>query len=293
MGKKGVEDAAQTVKLMIPILIVLVVLLFLVKQFLWEGANLNAKNACKMSVLQQAATKSVTAKLPADLAQIPIKCPTEIITIKETEPEKIKAAVANKMYDCWDNFGKGKLNIFPSERLADEIFCVVCSSISFEKKGETVNGFMQYLVDNNAPLVSQSYYYDFNGVNPSTEEYNALASNPTDAINTDNKYGVLFAYGKRTLFWDRWTKAEVAGVGTAAVGGTLLTIGIASGFVTGGVGWIITGIAAASAGAYGWGFVHGGDMQSVYTGSVQLLPIDGTNKDDLQKINCTYIPEVI
>jgi hypothetical protein len=284
MWKKGSEDTAQTIKLLIPIVFVLIICTWLADNFLAGGADMNEKNTCKMSVQQQAATKLMTSKLPADISTIPIKCPTQKVTITETDPEKIKSAVAMKMYDCLDNFGKGKLNIFPSDRLMNEVFCVVCSDIGFKDNNQKITGFMKYLVDNNAPLQQDSYYHEFNGVDPTAETYEALASNPTDFIDTSSKYVVVFAYGKSTGLIDRYGK----GVSFAIVGG--VAVAVISGVFTGGVSWIA--ILGAGGVLGGYGFMHGTDLPTSYSGSVQLLPVDASDKTALDNLHCTILPNV-
>jgi len=47
-----------------------------------------------------------SVSLPSD-----IKCPTKYVKVDATNDEEIKKELADIVYDCWDQFGQGKLEL--------------------------------------------------------------------------------------------------------------------------------------------------------------------------------------
>ncbi len=80
--------------------------------------------------------------------------------------ENINERIANLLYDCWDQFGRGRLNIF--SETSQERNCVICSRIEFtDKAKEALNRvddeelqFDNYL-RNHRPLLHEISYYEF------------------------------------------------------------------------------------------------------------------------------------
>jgi hypothetical protein len=91
---------------LIIMLLVLVVMLFFVSDISNLIKGTAEKDTCKASVYKNAVGNMKFVDIASD-----INCPTQNITIKGDDAKK---RLAGAMYDCWDKFGEGKLNLFPA-----------------------------------------------------------------------------------------------------------------------------------------------------------------------------------
>lgn len=203
--KKGFDITAEAWKVLIPAIIVMIVMLFIVRN-IQSGAEENADNiACKASVIANSHAR--IANFAGGDWSSEIKCPMQKITIDSGDDEEIKKQTAEAMYTCWDNFGKGKLNIFPTELGADEVFCALCSEITYEQTGKNIVSFMEYTVANNPVGSKLSYFEEFTGRSPTDDEITRTSSSNIggidDYIDSDQKYVVVFTYSKSVGFFDK------------------------------------------------------------------------------------------
>lgn len=148
------------------VLVLLVVTLLVLSLFLGKlkTATLGTvdKSMCKESVRTAAGAKIVWEGSVVIGDRMPISCGTKYITRSYTEKDedKIKQEIAGAMFDCWDNFHRGTLEIFDT---TDQNFCVICSRLDFPKykKGQPdrkIDGFIEFLLNKQVPLKGMSYY---------------------------------------------------------------------------------------------------------------------------------------
>ena len=143
--------------------------------------------ACKLSILAKATAPNW---LPGVPPSIPIECVTKKICLggeclgnfdgeKNVEKKKlskdknesmrlIEKTVADEFYNCWDDYGRGKMDIFGS--LSESVLasekarprCVICSRIALDKNNPTdvANDFnIREYMSNNKPTGSDFNYF--------------------------------------------------------------------------------------------------------------------------------------
>ncbi len=260
-------------------IIIIVIVSLIVILFLWQPifklvtTKLLPSQTCKASVWSNAAFNIQGIEFVKN-----INCPTQYKILKGDE-DKLKKQIADEMWQCWDNFGQGKYELFDPKT---EKFCVICFVLEFEDKNEKIDDFVDYLI--NAPFKGKeynSYYEAFTGYTSNPVKTEETPENFNDAIDTSKKYAVSFVYAKQ----DYWSKLERAGVwgavGTGlglAVGGILLVSGYGS----------IAGVAilAATLGAAGAGIgAASGGANADWQAGITLLPFE-----DIKDLDCTYLP---
>jgi len=227
-------------------LILVVVFIFIMMLFLSEYSKKvdtgTQKEICKDSVLMHGATKLGDYALDTD-----IKCPTQELKITSQDPEKIKYQMAKAMYDCWDQFAQGKLNLFGDE---ETIYCNICHLITFKHKNQEITGFQEYLATKAIPGKGGITYLDFimnyetpnsAGVIPEMDESQQESFNE-GIIDTSKTYATIFAYAKGQ---DQMTKIKNHLSGSTTPG----EIGIAVGATAAGTVMVI--ILASN--PIGWG----------------------------------------
>ncbi|MBU0930126.1 MAG: hypothetical protein KJ623_03565, partial [Nanoarchaeota archaeon] len=64
------------------------------------------KEACRASVELKAQT---ILKIPVG-GNVPLKCKSQELKITDKNQEKMKETIANAMYDCWYQYGEGKID---------------------------------------------------------------------------------------------------------------------------------------------------------------------------------------
>jgi len=130
-----------------------------------------------------------------------IDCPAEELSINNNDISKAKFQLADSMKRCWDNFWRGKLQLFSG----DGVFCHPCSFIEFKNPGKPINNFHDYLATRNMPATSTKYLeFLLNNDNPDVQAaYTIDSSKPS--------HSVMFVYARgedeittaRTYFRDR------------------------------------------------------------------------------------------
>lgn len=313
LSKKG--DYNTTVMMEWIVILVLAVMLFV---FIRNSALLNtditAKETCKRSVQQYA-----QLKFPGiDLASTGmIKCPVTKQVIDASNEEAAKRQIANAMYNCFDQFGAGKLELFDTRRGSTDSYCVVCSKVSFTDKSRKLSGLAEYLSETTIPGKDVDYYTFFKGSAASVSEAKTVSfvsakdtggnaasggaavldNAPFDVVDTSKDYAVLFTYGKTTGWWDKFAAGGLAGAGGGAVGTYVGVIvgGAIVGIFTGGIGWVATaGIIAGSAAAGGsvgaitaggYAFAAAPFLESKWQAGVLFVPYDNNIKP-----GCTEVP---
>ena len=136
-------------------------------------------SACSLSVKSAAAQARIPGQGIKSLKELQ-GCKTQNIITDETAPDKVHELLADNVLNCWNNFGRGKLDFlkkFPAQDL-----CFVCSKITFKNEVD-VNQFSlsMYMVpkDKYKPLMSSNQLIsdEFNKINSNEKFYIVIISN--------------------------------------------------------------------------------------------------------------------
>ena len=200
--------------------------------------------------------------------------------LKSVDVRNVDAAkkqLAGAMFDCFDEFGAGKLDLFDTRRGSTDHYCVVCSKITFTNTDKTkeLKGLADYLTDPNvvSPNGKDTYYEFFSGTTSggSVKVPPDLAS--IDQLDTSKRHAVFFTYGKTTGWWDKTMAGGLAGTGGLLVGGFV------AGFFTGGVTWVIAGATVVGGAGFGIAVTKAPSLNSDWTAGVTLIPYGETDAD--------------
>lgn len=303
--KRGEAQTALLVK-MITVLTLGIVFIVLLKNTGQANVNIAEKSTCKESVQQYVQLKSFGNNKLMSIAgggtlasSKSIKCPVQLKTINPSDEGRAKNLLAGAMFDCFDQFGENKYDLFDTNRGTTNHYCIVCSKITFTGPTKKIEGFPSYLSEEFAPGKKITYFQYFKGekvaegetqaLNKCTKAAEGLKCEPAAAalknapfvIDTSKDHAILFTYSKSTGWWDDIVAGEIGGTVGIVVGGAV------AGFFTGGVGWVVAG--AALVGGAGWGFavVATPSLQSKWQAGVILLPYDQNVRSYL---NCDEIP---
>jgi hypothetical protein len=282
------KKAVSTVFLVI-VLALIILLLFLAFEanlFKIFGAA-EIKGTCKTDVYAN------SLRLKGTAFSEKIRCPTEEIKIATTEQNEVNARVAKALYDCWDQFGQGKLELFQD---SDGTYCAVCSIIDFEKKGMKIGHLTDYLLTENAPGRQESYMDYLAGyATPALKEYydnpgifNQMDTRLSEELDTGQLYSVIFVYAKGV---DAITELKASlGEGTAVVGAGVAGAGIVTtGLIVLGVspiGWIPAGVVGLGAIVAGT-VTYFSPRDIEYASFVFLQP---HAPETFKKLNCDWYP---
>ena len=166
MRKKGVQISLITLIILIICFILILVLQSRISTYLKKS---NSREFCRLSVSSMQATL-IEAKIggPGGKETIfHLDCPMQYVDIKNSDLPKdegktdnfISKKIADSMYDCWYQMGKGEYSDF-EDKIGDKTSCLLCSRISFEKKDIEIADFDKWLTKN-APAGSSFSYDNF------------------------------------------------------------------------------------------------------------------------------------
>lgn len=178
-----------------------------------------------------------------------INCPVRRIDLSG----EAKKEIADEMFHCWDNYGKGKLTLFSEQEKA---FCGVCSIIEFKDTGK-ITGMKEFL-EKEKSSTGIPYLEFITGVpSDANADISSKLEETQDLSSVDRttNQAVIFYHvkGKDRIgkFFADQEKFEgtgqLIGGGVSAAGGALAYFGL----VSNPIGWVIFGAGA-----------------TVYTGSV-------------------------
>ena len=288
-------------------LVVMIVILLTAFLLLKYEANLKeiyakavGESTCEASVRTHAALKLRYADFSGD-----INCPTVKLKIDDKNEEIVKKKVADAMVDCWDQFGRGKLELFKD----DSVYCSICHRITFDKEIK-FNGFMKYLAEEKlskqAKGESITYLQYLTTEKTQNSDFlNELANRKIDdtvLASQQNEYAIVFTHVKGK----QYLKEYAAKAGNIAPGVGLIIIGVgtfkAGGIVGGAVSAVATplvgvpvGLTISSAGALLisigalWGyaayFIEGVSFEHISL--ISFIPYDAQY---LESLNCKEIP---
>ena len=259
-------------------------------------AEATAKQTCKTSVRANAALKLRYADFSGEL-----NCPTVKVKIDDKNEENVKKKLADAMFDCWDQFGRGQLELFSD----DSVYCAICHRITFNKEMK-VNGFTEYLATKQIPAQKISYLQFLTTERTQNSEFLKELENKkiVDTIDTSqgNEYAIIFTYikGKRSL--DKYlekAKYTAPGIGLIAVGfgifkaggivgGSLSAIatpavGVPVGLTISSVGGFVMAVGALWSGLASYFTTVPFDNISL----ISFIPYDAQN---IKNLNCQEIP---
>jgi len=247
-GKKG-----MTQKTIIEILLAIVsalILMLVLGQFGDILTDTTPREICKVSAYTRSAyfekniafqkifgIPSLKCKTEYDCLATGSGCSKPYITTKVKDAEGIKKEIAGNMYNCWDNFGEGKIDpIGGSFNLGSNV-CLICSRIKFDDKAKSeikqVNNLVDYLSTNKIP-----------GKNITYSQF-LTRSNKPNALGAEYKIDLSKEYA---VVYTVYAPGYAAKVGAAATGALVGGSTIAIVFGTGGTAAIVFG---GVAGAYG------------------------------------------
>ncbi|MFP4423692.1 MAG: hypothetical protein ACLFP2_00515 [Candidatus Woesearchaeota archaeon] len=185
----------------------------------------------------------------AQLEPQELKCPTKEVEIDAKKDSDIKKAIADEMVTCWDNFLRGKPEIFEKR----QVYCSVCSILSFKEEKE-IDGFSTYLAQTkyNDTITYMDYLmnYESSLAHKYIENQNAKQIDDK-VIDTAKDYSIVFVYAKGTSTIENWINTlgkkqttAIIGIGTGA-GAAAVTGYVLVTVVTGGVGLVTIAISGA------------------------------------------------
>ncbi|MBI2656389.1 hypothetical protein HYX03_01465 [Candidatus Woesearchaeota archaeon] len=254
------------------------------------------KETCKASVQSHARLKMRYADFSGE-----IKCPTVKLKIEDKNEESAKNKIADAMYDCWDQFGRGKLDLFSD----DSVYCSICHRITFDKNVK-INGFTNYLATKTNPGQKISYLQFLTTEQTQNSDFlkeleNRKIEDTIDASKKD-EYAIVFTYIKGKKYLEEYTekaKYTAPGIGIIALGFGIFKAG---GIIGGAVSSIATpflgvpvGLTISSTGGFVmavgalWTYVAPfmSGIPFEHISLISLIPYDAQN---LQTLNCEKIP---
>jgi len=128
--KKGMEYYYIIFSLIIGLILLGIFFLWLYQEYFTEDdVDLQI---CRQSVEARAAIPSIS-KYGSNYLSLkgdyPLKCKTQVITIDYEDVPKLEREIANTIAGCWNLFGEGKKDIFPTKVLRRTSVCVPCARI--------------------------------------------------------------------------------------------------------------------------------------------------------------------
>jgi len=202
MNKKAQMD---TFKILIISLVIFVLLFYLTNTVMKFFVTGGAEDACLLSVMATSKTRGTLTDA------LSLECHTNFYGdikpdgLRENDKkEYMMREVAELMYSCWKQFGKGDFDAFPGKVTAKEAHCFICSKFNLNSKtGLTIEKkeFIQFLHDKDKSG-SKIGYYNFLQDGFLWEEVQIEGQNPSrkeDPIIFVKK--MTFNKLKETGFW--------------------------------------------------------------------------------------------
>ena len=215
-----------------------------------------------------------------NIGDFKINCPTRKLTLSGDE-DLLKKQVADEMYRCWDNYGRGELNLFPEK---DKKFCAYCSHINFENNDLVLYDFMKYLTEEKTPKGDMTYYQFLTDVQPNSKIKEEVSQVVNDDFYTGKEYAVLYTHyteGIMSKFKKKILESDENLIVVASITGVLLLpYAIPLGF---NVAYLAIGVSDSSLAALGGEFISKDNQR--WDATVELVDID-----HLDMLECEYMP---
>ncbi len=220
--KKGL---AQKVLLNLVISMIISLILVLITSLVFKHGNkLFTDTECRTSVISLASLGHISR-----LTNMDLKCRVKHVIIKGDDKKKIMQELANQLADCWWKFGEGKYKFLPYK---DKVYCVVCSTIEFEKKDMeiSIDEFHKFMKENFIPDRGITYaqylnlkdekssiFLEGHGNDEISVSTSSFSSRPV--ISTKDNYIILFVSDQDVSWWNVIYSSLRAGAGTSALYG--------------------------------------------------------------------------
>ena len=169
----------------------------------------------------------------ASAKETDLDCPIKYVTIPKTSKKnKQRKVIADLMFQCWHNYGEGKVRLF---RANSKKFCSVCSIMQFENKKDVLEGMPYYLMTQKVPIKKDnsypSYYEFVTGNKPTQEILAGIQKQDLGSLVGSQKYAIFFTYYEESS----WAATKRFLVG-AIIGAAVVTVAVGITVITGGVG---------------------------------------------------------
>lgn len=256
--KLGEIEAHTLIILLIATLsiIILFVMLLRVKDIASDGSEKN----CAALARDMHLTNTIAGR---DFVDSTIEgCETEFVTVKRDDlpnddtaaQERMKHLLAEEMRQCWNDWGKGELELFKEEG----VYCHVCAKVHFdhaERQALPLRNFSGYLAEEKAPE-GDTYAQVLTGaISENTGVEMKHFGEQVYTVDTSRDQLVLFTYAK---YKDQKTLAQVVfgadkvtpGASALIAGGTVATGAIILGapvVVPAGVAFFVVGAITSAA----------------------------------------------
>jgi len=188
--------------------------------------ELISDTSCSADISQKASFK-ILGKTMTELDH----CEMDFLKIENKKDlENAKEEIANKMYDCWKQFGKGKIDFLEDWDFgASNTYCFPCTQIMFseELKDKKITDFTKYLDENIIPgenITYTQFLTDSKEAKLNVPEF----SSKNEIVTNQNLY-ILFIANKKANFIENLQKSGWIGAGELLV---LVGSGALIGFVT-------------------------------------------------------------
>lgn len=278
----------------------LVVVLPIMKQGGDAATDAVDRSRCATTVRQHAASQAMVLSE----FRTRIDCPTQEIELKQhNDDDQTKNEAFLKIGDgllsCWDDFGRGKLDLFKGEG----VYCNICNFAQFKQgsKPKTYTGLNEFLAKRKVPGTSTSYLTQLTGLE--SKGFAEVFDNPEDlkvpesavvnAIQSSKVYSTIFVYAKGEEGLQQVKdyvggnfKVLQYGVGASIAGG------VATGailFYSGPVGWITAGVVGVIVAATGSGATLAAVLDNDPPQYLAFMSFQQHDPENLKKLNCQDI----
>ena len=142
------------------------------------------KTTCKTSVADSDLMNK-KLKLNPDII-----CPTYHLESGARSEKDIMKEISKSLYDCWDIFNRGDVNIL-DWNIGEKNYCVVCNNLAFDKETKiSSRALADYMIANKIPNTNLSYA-DFLA-NGKEIDFEKFTNN--EFIDTSETYDTVFTY---------------------------------------------------------------------------------------------------
>ena len=234
--------------------------------------ELISDTSCSADISQKASFK-ILGKTMTELDH----CEMDFLKIENKKDlENAKEEIANKMYDCWKQFGKGKIDFLGNYDFgASDIYCFPCTQVMFseELKDKKIIDFNKYLDESIIPNENMTYTQFL--ADSKEAKLNVPKLSSSNEISTNQNVYVLFMATKESEGLLKQL-SETGKMGAVITAGTTLIGGIGglalgpAGLVVGGKIGLATGVFLTTA----TGLVKVGYEKKNYYSSLVLLQSD-------------------